>query len=149
MGWLRLVHCLKLQVSCAEYRLFYRALSQKSPIIFRSLLVIATPYWHMCHQINNLGCPQDALSTGLFCRSLSTSEYLVWKSLLICVLQICRRDTNLGCLQDDLLIGPLCKRDLQTRPIDKSSCQHPRSLSWSQMWQKSKQQTYIKRGPMT
>jgi len=35
---------LKLQVSFAEYRLFYRALLQKRPIILRSLLVIATPY---------------------------------------------------------------------------------------------------------
>jgi len=44
MGWLRLVGSLKLQVSSAEYRLFYRALLQKRPIILRSLLVEATPY---------------------------------------------------------------------------------------------------------
>ena len=44
MGWLRLVGSLKLQVSFAEYRLFYRALSQKRPIILRSLLIVATPY---------------------------------------------------------------------------------------------------------
>jgi len=31
MGWLRLVGSLKLQVSFAEYRLFYRALLQKRP----------------------------------------------------------------------------------------------------------------------
>jgi len=31
MGWLRLVGSLKLQVSSAEYRLFYRALLQKRP----------------------------------------------------------------------------------------------------------------------
>ena len=31
-------------VSFAEYRLFYRALLQKRPIILRSLLVVATPY---------------------------------------------------------------------------------------------------------
>ena len=30
MGWLRLVGSLKLYVSFAEYRLFYRALLQKS-----------------------------------------------------------------------------------------------------------------------
>jgi len=35
---------LKLQVSFAEYRLFYRALLQKRPIILRSLLTEATPY---------------------------------------------------------------------------------------------------------
>jgi len=42
--WLRLVGSLKLQVSFAEYRLFYTALLQKRPIISRSLLVEATPY---------------------------------------------------------------------------------------------------------
>jgi len=44
MGWFRLVDSLKLQVSFAEYRLFYRALLQKSPIILRILLTVATPY---------------------------------------------------------------------------------------------------------
>jgi len=42
MGWLRLVGSLKVQVSFAEYHLFYRALLQKRPIILRSLIV-ATP----------------------------------------------------------------------------------------------------------
>jgi len=42
MGWLRLVDSLKLQVSFAEYRLFYRALLQKRPIILRVLLIVAT-----------------------------------------------------------------------------------------------------------
>jgi len=44
MGWLRLVGSLKVQVSFAEYSLFYRALVQKRPIILRSLLIVATPY---------------------------------------------------------------------------------------------------------
>ena len=44
MGWLRLVGSLKLQVSFAEYRLFYRALLQKRPAILSSLLIVATPY---------------------------------------------------------------------------------------------------------
>ena len=44
MGWLRLVGSLKLQVSFAEYSLFYRALLQKRPTIWRSLLIVATPY---------------------------------------------------------------------------------------------------------
>jgi len=44
MGWLRLVGSLKLQVSFAEYSLFYRALLQTRPIILRSLLIVATPY---------------------------------------------------------------------------------------------------------
>jgi len=43
MGWLRLVGSLKLQVSCAEYHLFYRDLLQKRPIIWRSLQIVATP----------------------------------------------------------------------------------------------------------
>jgi len=44
MGWLWLVGSFKLYLSFAEYRLFYRALLQKRPIILRSLLSIATPY---------------------------------------------------------------------------------------------------------
>jgi len=42
MGWLRLAGSLKLQVSFAEYHLFYRALLQKRHIILRSLLFEAT-----------------------------------------------------------------------------------------------------------
>jgi len=44
MGRLRLVGSLKLQVSFAGYRLFYKALLQKRPIILRSLLLEATPH---------------------------------------------------------------------------------------------------------
>ena len=47
MGWLRLVGSLKLQVSFAEYSLFYRALLQERPIILRSLLIAATPKHRM------------------------------------------------------------------------------------------------------
>ena len=35
MGWLRCVGSLKLQVSFAEYGLFFRALLQKRPMILR------------------------------------------------------------------------------------------------------------------
>jgi len=50
MGWLRLVGSLKLQVSFAEYCLFYRSLLQKRPVIWRSLLVAATPHgWFIFH----------------------------------------------------------------------------------------------------
>jgi len=42
--WLRLEGSSKLQVSFAEYSLFYRALLQKRPIILRSLLTKATQY---------------------------------------------------------------------------------------------------------
>jgi len=44
MGWLRSVPSIKLQVSLAEYCLFYRALLQKRPIILWILLTKATPY---------------------------------------------------------------------------------------------------------
>jgi len=46
MGWLRVVGWLKLQVSFAKYRLFYRALLQKRPVFLRSLLIVATPYMY-------------------------------------------------------------------------------------------------------
>ena len=44
MGWLRFVGSWKVQVPFAEYSLFYDALLQKRPIIFRSLLIVATLY---------------------------------------------------------------------------------------------------------
>ena len=44
MRGLRSVGSFKLQVSLAEYGLFYRALLQKRPIHLRSLLIVATPY---------------------------------------------------------------------------------------------------------
>ena len=44
MGWLRLVGSLKSYVSVAEYRLFYRALLQKRPMFWGSLLGVYTPY---------------------------------------------------------------------------------------------------------
>ena len=44
VGCLRLVGSLKLYVSFAEYSLFYRALLQKRPMIWRSLLIEATTY---------------------------------------------------------------------------------------------------------
>ena len=44
VGWLTLVGSLKLQVSSAEYRLFYRAFLQKRPVALRSLLIVATAY---------------------------------------------------------------------------------------------------------
>jgi len=44
-GWLRLVGSLKLYVSLESVGLFCRALLQQRPIISRSLLVVATPYF--------------------------------------------------------------------------------------------------------
>jgi len=53
MWWLHVVASFKLQVSFAEYRLFYRALLQKRPIILRRLLIVATPYLHMRHVVSS------------------------------------------------------------------------------------------------
>ena len=39
----RLLGSLKLQVSFAEYRLFYRAFLQKRPIFLRNLIIVALP----------------------------------------------------------------------------------------------------------
>jgi len=52
MGWLQLVGSIKLQVSFAEYRLFYRALLQKRPLILSILLTVATPYLFGAHPKN-------------------------------------------------------------------------------------------------
>jgi len=57
MGWLRSVGSIKLKVSFAEYRLFYRSLLQKRPIILSILLTKATPYAPpmVCH-VNSRVC---------------------------------------------------------------------------------------------
>jgi len=57
MGWLRLVGSLKLQVSFAEYRLFYRALLQKRPIIlslrnWRYTLIRVTLCMQLCDTLH-------------------------------------------------------------------------------------------------
>jgi len=44
MGWLRLVGCLKIQVSLQNIGLFCTALLQKRPIFLSILLIVATPY---------------------------------------------------------------------------------------------------------
>ena len=44
MGWLRLVGSLKLQVSFANEPYERDYILRKSPIILRSLLIVATPY---------------------------------------------------------------------------------------------------------
>ena len=56
MGWLRVLGSLKLQVSFAEYRLFYKALLHKRPIILRSPLIVATPYVLLSANIWLLAC---------------------------------------------------------------------------------------------
>ena len=47
MGWLRLVGSLKLQVSFAKEPYKRDYILQKSPIILRSLLTVATPYIYL------------------------------------------------------------------------------------------------------
>jgi len=54
IGWLRLVGSLKLLASFAEYRLFYRALLQKRPVILRSVLIVATPYHKWAHNVHTI-----------------------------------------------------------------------------------------------
>ena len=56
MGWLRLVSSIKLQVSFAEYRLFYMALLQKRPVILSILLTVATPYVVIFYQYESFVC---------------------------------------------------------------------------------------------
>jgi len=46
MGWLRLVGFLKLQGSFAKEPYKRDDIPQKRPIILRSLLIVATPYWY-------------------------------------------------------------------------------------------------------
>ena len=47
MGWLQSVGSIKLYVSFAEYRLFYRAFLPKRPMILSILLTKATPYMYI------------------------------------------------------------------------------------------------------
>jgi len=47
MGWLWSVGSIQSQVSFAEYRVFYRALLQKRPMISSILLTEATPYEYL------------------------------------------------------------------------------------------------------
>ena len=44
-GWLRRVGSLKLQVSLAKEPYKTDDILQKRPVILRSLLIVATPYW--------------------------------------------------------------------------------------------------------
>jgi len=56
MGWLRLVGFLKLQVSFEEYSVFCMVLSEKRPIILRSLLIVATPYLKSIMHLDTAYC---------------------------------------------------------------------------------------------
>jgi len=62
MGWLRLVGSLKWHVSFAEYRLFHRSLLHKRPIIWRSVLIVATPHVQ-CRQYRwSIDCVHELLN---------------------------------------------------------------------------------------
>ena len=77
MGWLRFAGSLKLEVSFAEYSLFYRALLQKRLIILRSLLIVATPYAHSFYTSGLHAC---SLSSRCFWM-LKTSNQTVLKMM--------------------------------------------------------------------
>ena len=94
MGWLRSVGSIKLQVSFAEYRLFYRALLQKRPIILSILLTKATPYdqvithvWmsHVTHM--NESFPHDSVRDSYaFAQSMCDMTHShVWHDSFTCV----------------------------------------------------------------
>ena len=71
MGWLRLVDSFKLQVSFAEYSLFYGALLQRRPVILRSLLIVATPY------------PQIVINSRIKDLQVSFAEYRLFYGALL------------------------------------------------------------------
>jgi len=89
MGRLRSVGSFKLQVSFAEYRLFYRTLLQKRPIILRNLLIVATPYMyfdltemviHLCIftakniDLSNYSCVYFDLTEIVICMCIVTLQ---------------------------------------------------------------------------
>ena len=88
MEWLRLVGSLKLFVSFAEYSLFYRALFQKRPTIWRSLLIVATPYqWDVSTDmvwlrlIGSFKVSVSFAEYSLFDRALVQKEPIILRSL--------------------------------------------------------------------
>ena len=103
MGWLQLVGFLKLQVSFAEYSLFYRALLQKRRKIVRSPIIEATPYRYVCAQQHISVCVRSTthIDTGwlqlvgslklqvsfeeyrFFYRALLQKRRIILRSLLI------------------------------------------------------------------
>ena len=82
MGWLRLVGSLKLQVSFAEYYLFYEALLQKRLMILRSLLIVATPYLLSSHKIHYI-FRYIMAEYRLFYRAVLQKRPMILGSLLI------------------------------------------------------------------
>jgi len=89
MGWLRLVGCLKLHVSFAEYCLFHRAFLQKRPIILRSKEPTnrSYPLWPSpprghgayesipnCFHVSFMDCGTSNCRTIASCKSIGGSD---------------------------------------------------------------------------
>jgi len=102
-GWLRSVGWIKFQVSLAEYRLFYRALLQKRPII----LIDPTSRSHPISL-----CRWGSLKSQLPARLSKISEKSIvesqWKVFLVlvyrCTIKCVYRQSNMGWLR---LVGSL------------------------------------------
>jgi len=135
MGWLQLVGSLKLQISCAEYTLFYRALLQKRPIILRSLVVAATAYEYMCTysyaaKVARPRNTQDSNSSVYMrththiraCTHTYTPHTRVWHDSFICVtwlIHLC-----------DVHTWHAYVRHTHTHTHTQQSCQMPRASSF-------------------
>ena len=91
MGWLRLVGSSKLQVSFAEYSLFYRALLQKKPVVFRSLLIISNPYHVTASHFWRLDIGAMGWLRVVGCSQLSVSFAEYYRESLLEVKSRCRR----------------------------------------------------------
>ena len=77
MGWLRSVGSITLQVSFAEYCLFYRSLLQKRPIILSILLTVATPQEYQKGMLRNVERNIEEFQKGIL-RNI-TKEYFIHK----------------------------------------------------------------------
>ena len=137
MRWLRLVGSLKLQVSCAEYSLFYRPLLQNRPIISGSQFIPATSYstipltchetctcvtWpiHECdmtHPRVTPSCVTHVWVTHVWVTQLCVTYSCVGHSCVAHLFATRLRATPMGWLRcvGALKIGLFCKRALPKR----------------------------------
>ena len=72
---LRVVGSFKLQVSLAEYSLFYRTLLQKRPVIWRSLLIVAISYAHIIREQINSHFNRTIIISHMWC---DTRVFVIW-----------------------------------------------------------------------
>ena len=83
--WLRVVGHLKTQVSFAEYRLCYRALLQKRPIILRSLLIIGSNNQQaLSNVIFRFTISRLLRNIGLFCKNRPIERVFSTKETYYC-----------------------------------------------------------------